>query len=777
MCLIFKLACKQRDYLLQVLWYLGWLVNWKKSILALLQRTEYLGAEYDSLLLKAFPTQERWLKIQKVIGHFLTLKTAPAKAWCQILGLLTSTQDFTPMGQLAIRPLQFHLNFHWKNHRNNLFFQIPISQNCKTDLEWWLDPQNVLPGVPWVTPPPEVTLTSDASQEGWGAHLGALSVKGTWSPEERDLHINWKELKCIHLAVLHFQSLISNKSLMIKSDNTVALAYLEHQGGTRSWALFSLAREILLLLHRLHTQISVQHIAGHLNTWADILSRPKLHQATEWSLHPSVTQAIFLHWETPQIDLFATKFNSKLPIYCSIRPDPQAYAIDSLSFPWTGMVAYAYPPPQVAPVSSEQNRDRPLSDNFDLPIVAQGPMVHETIRSFDSCATQTTHFSDTTETTPNTPNVPSKSRTFKSTRLEIIKHHISQKGFSRKALKRIINRHRTSTGAQYEAKWQQYLCWCHQRNTHPLNPSEILIADFLVYLFEVKKFCPATVIGYRTMLIQTFKFFPEINFDLLNNCYIQAILQNIKIACPASRFNYPKWDLAVVLRALMKHPFEPIVSIPIDLLTYKTAFLLTLAASARASEMHALSYHSFSRDRYWNNVWLSPSESFLAKNQTSRAPDQRRHFKVPALTTVSDDTSARYLCPVRALRIYLAKTHNRRKGKKLLFIAISPNYPRDITKNTLTNYIKQAILRAYKSSSDQDITLSNCSVHEVRRLGTSIAFKYNVSLEKLMQNCTWSSDLIFSNYYLRDLALQSADLYRLPGFVCAGQKLKNKQRR
>ena len=283
------------------------------------------------------------------------------------------------------------------------------------------------------------------------------------------------------------------------------------------------------------------------------------------------------------------------------------------------------------------------------------------------------------------------------------------------------------------------------------------------------------MIGYRTMLIQTFKFFPEITFDCLNNSYLQAILQNLKIQCPASRFNAPKWDLAVVLRALMKPPFEPLVSIPFDLLTYKTAFLLTLACSARASEMHALSFNSFSRDRFWNTVWLAPSDVFLAKNQTSRAPGQRRHFKVPALTTFADDSSARYLCPVRALRIYMAKTYHRRQGKKLLFLAISPKYKRDITKNTLTNYIKQAIIRAYKSSSEQDVQLSNCSIHEIRALGSSIAFKYNVSLETIMRTCTWKSDLIFTNFYLRDLALQTPELYKLPGFVCAGQKLRNKK--
>ena len=225
----------------------------------------------------------------------------------------------------------------------------------------------------------------------------------------------------------------------------------------------------------------------------------------------------------------------------------------------------------------------------------------------------------------------------------------------------------------------------------------------------------------------------------------------------------------------MKPPFEPLISIPFDLLTYKTVFLVTLACAGRASEIHSLSFAEFSRTRSWSKVFLAPSDQFLAKNQISRAPEHRRHFTIPALTDFCTDTPDRYLCPVRALRIYLAKSQPFRANKKLLFIAIRKNYSRDITRNTLAGYIKQAIIRAYKLAEPSDIKLSKCNVHEVRALATSVAFKYNVALKTLLECCTWKSDLVFTNFYLRDLALQTPSLYKLPSFVCAQQKLRNKQ--
>ena len=43
------------------------------------------------------------------------------------------------------------------------------------------------------------------------------------------------------------------------------------------------------------------------------------------------------------IDLFASTFNHRLPLYVSPVPDPQAHAIDALSIPWVDLEAYAFP--------------------------------------------------------------------------------------------------------------------------------------------------------------------------------------------------------------------------------------------------------------------------------------------------------------------------------------------------------------------------------------------------------------------------------------------------
>ena len=51
----------------------------------------------------------------------------------------------------------------------------------------------------------------------------------------------------------------------------------------------------------------------------------------------------------------------------------------------------------------------------------------------------------------------------------------------------------------------------------------------------------------------------------------------------------PRWDLMVVLRRLMRPPFEPMNMASLADLTRKLAFLLTLASAKRNSEVWAFS--------------------------------------------------------------------------------------------------------------------------------------------------------------------------------------------
>ena len=60
-------------------------------------------------------------------------------------------------------------------------------------------------------------------------------------------------------------------------------------------------------------------------------------------------QTNFQTLESPQVELFATSLNTKLPLYISPISDPQAWAVDALNIPWENLVVYAFPPTALLP--------------------------------------------------------------------------------------------------------------------------------------------------------------------------------------------------------------------------------------------------------------------------------------------------------------------------------------------------------------------------------------------------------------------------------------------
>ena len=215
-------------------------------------------------------------------------------------------------------------------------------------------------GVPFLKPTHTREIFTDASLFGWGAHLGGDTISGTWSAREALQHINWLELEAVLRALVHFQAALLNQSVLIATDNTTVVSYINAQGGTHSHILCCKAQELHLWAQQHNISIIARHIPGKLNVVADQLSRSDQVMPTEWSLNHRVFKALCHLWGTPQVDLFATRFNAKLATYMSPMPDPLALKTDALSQTWTAMWAYAYPPPALLPqVLAKVEQDSP----------------------------------------------------------------------------------------------------------------------------------------------------------------------------------------------------------------------------------------------------------------------------------------------------------------------------------------------------------------------------------------------------------------------------------
>ena len=178
------------------------------------------------------------------ILKMLSPPACPVRQFMSLIGLLTATEKQVHLGLLHLRPIQWHL----KNNQRvpeSLEKIIPIPRSLRPHLQWWLEEDNVHTGQPLHPIKHALQIFTDASKEGWGAHLDKHTTRGTWSLPESKLHINYLEPKAVFLALKEFKDLCSNKKVLVATDNTTVVSYINKEGGMRSGPLYALLWRML----------------------------------------------------------------------------------------------------------------------------------------------------------------------------------------------------------------------------------------------------------------------------------------------------------------------------------------------------------------------------------------------------------------------------------------------------------------------------------------------------------------------------------------------------
>src|SRR4029434_7283357 len=171
---------------------------------------------------------------------------------------------------------------------------------------------------------------TDASTTGWGAVCEGRGVNGLWSVTEAASHINVLELRTVVLALQHFLPRLSGQHVLVRTDNTATLAYINCQGGVHSPSLHHWATRLLLWAARHVLSLRAVHIPGHINCGADLSSRGDP-RAADWCLHPQVIGQIWVHFFKAQVDLFANRQNTCCPLWFSLGGDDPPLGIDALA--------------------------------------------------------------------------------------------------------------------------------------------------------------------------------------------------------------------------------------------------------------------------------------------------------------------------------------------------------------------------------------------------------------------------------------------------------------
>ncbi|KAL0168322.1 hypothetical protein M9458_036544, partial [Cirrhinus mrigala] len=206
-------------------------------VLAHMKTTTYLGVVCDWTTMQARLSPAR-IEESKRAGH----------SFCLQRDTLLKTKGFSPRGN-------------------------PLRMIMVTHVEETVVPKSG-PGIGSSLPP---------CHAGDRCILQRMGCGHEWPGRHLSWHINCLEMLAIFRALKYFLPDLRDRHVLVRTDSTAVVYYINHQGGLQSRPLYKLAHQILVWSQ----DKRAVHIPGHLNVGADVLSR-------EWMLHPEVVKQI---WE------------------------------------------------------------------------------------------------------------------------------------------------------------------------------------------------------------------------------------------------------------------------------------------------------------------------------------------------------------------------------------------------------------------------------------------------------------------------------------------------
>ena len=643
------------------------------------------------------------------------------------------------------------------------------SNSLHPHLQWWLKEDNVLIGQPLHPIKHALQIFTDASKEGWVHHLNEHTARGSWSLPESMLHINYLELKAVFLALKEFQDLCTNKIVLVATDNTTVVSYINKEGRMRSGPLCALLWRILTWCTK--KQVTLKSLTH--SRLAECGSRQAIQTRPD---HPNrvVSPSRGLPSNMQQVAPASNR-----PICHEVQQQVASVCVTGTRSPGhsSGCTQSAMGGSGCICLSTSSHLGQsggevtglPMQENHsDCSGVAQNALVLGPSDHVQSVPTNPAFLAQPVNTALQS-DPSQKSDKLKSPCMAPRATAIKEQGFSEAVAARIEAPQRGSTRSVYEAKWTIFIKWCVTNQVDFRAPPVKSVADFLMYLFQDRNLQPSTIDGYRLAIADKLGNSP---FNISKHESLTRLLDSFHRDRPKGRRGIPSWNLSLVLHQLTKAPFEPIKEASLKHLTFKTVFLLALGSDKCRSEIHAWQNRNIRHQSDWSKVSLYPSPSFLSKNQLAiEGPDSVAPVVIPALAPTLDRSlkSDRSLCPVRALHYYLDRTSDLRQNKELVFVSFKKGFDKDISPATISSWIKETVILCYELSDQEALTLHQVKAHDVRAFAASKAFQSGVSLEQILSACHWKSHNTFTQFYLKDVAWADSELYHLGPVVAAQQ--------
>ncbi|KAL0170709.1 hypothetical protein M9458_035305, partial [Cirrhinus mrigala] len=710
------LVCAHRDMVLNHLAQLGLRVNWEKSKLSPAQRISFLGVELDSVSMSARLSPERAQSVLRCVATLRCGSAVPLKQVQRLLGHMASSAAVTPLGLMHMRPLQHWLHTRvprWAWHRGT--FRVNITPSCRQTLSPWTDIMFLRSGVPLEQVSRRIVVTTDASKTGWGATCNGQAASGVWTGPRLFWHINCLELLAVLLALRRFRPMIQGKHVLVRSDNTATVAYINHQGGVRSFRMSQLARHLLLWSQHRLKSLRATHIPGEANRMADSLrveTPPPVGPTDLGSIRPGTGRPLCLTGIHP-LPAVVRRTGTQLaegpaqPHRTNLVQSQGGQGTDSLGGPLLAQQNLVLGPgaPGISPSLAHSSEEGP-------PFSGEGHNLAPAPRSLEP-----------------PPLVPGRDQE-------------DFRDLSPSVVNTLLQARAPSTRRLYDLKWRIFVNWC---SSHGKDPRSCGIKSVLSFLQEgLDRHLSASTLKVHVAAISA-------NHDLVGGRSVGKHDLIIRFLRGARRLNPPRshlipsWDLAVVLQGLQQDPFEPLQSVELDALSFKTALLTALTSIKRVGDLQALSVNSSCLEfgPADSHVVLRPRPGYVPKVPTTPFRDQV--VTLQALSSQEDDPNLTLLCPVRALRIYMERTQPFRRSEQLFVCYGGQQKGKAVSKQRISHWLVNAIRMAYLARGLP--CPLEVRAHSTRGIAASAALANGASLTDICRAAGWATPNTFARFY------------------------------
>ena len=255
------------------------------------------------------------------------------------------------------------------------------------------------------------------------------------------------------MALQRFKDQCQNQTVLVATDNSTVVAYINKQGGTHSAEMCALLWKIMAWCHQYQITLKARHTPGCLNMMADLLSRSKqslvnrlvtppagvltdlsqvVHLSCRPVCHSSEPQGSFVHISRPRSKCLGHR--------CSEHKLVGSHCL--------------YLPSHGSPLQGDPKKKQAvqLQHHCNCPRLARDALVLRPNSALHGDPTLVTSVNDTPQTVPH-PGISQQPSVSQPSCLVSRSGQLQEQGLSVEVAERIAAPQRLSTRTVYQSKW------------------------------------------------------------------------------------------------------------------------------------------------------------------------------------------------------------------------------------------------------------------------------------------------------------------------------------